>query len=144
MNALMPLVEQFVVNTLVSKQAPFTRKSKLGLGLMVLSGLFFCAALVFLVVAGYGWLLTQFTQPEAALITAAFILAASVLTALCAVLVLKKTPHHAPAQSDEILEMVTALGEMVGDDLETSIRDNPKTAMLLAGAAGLIAADRLN
>ena len=145
MNALMPLVEQFIVNTLVSKQAPFMRKSKLGLGLIALSGLFFSAALVFLIIAGYGWLLTQFTQPEAALITAAFVMATSLLTALTAVLVLKKTPERAHnAQSDEIHEMVTVLGELVGEEFESSIRENPKTAMILAGAAGLVAADRLN
>lgn len=145
MNALMPLVEQFVVNSLVSKQAPFMRKSKLGLGLIALSGLFFCAALVFLIIAGYGWLLTQFTQPEAALITAGFIMATSILTALSAILVLRKAPQQAiNTQSDEIHEMVTMIGELLGEELETSIRENPKTAMILAGAAGLIAADRLH
>ena len=127
----------------MSKKAPFMRKNKFGLGLMALSALLFCAGVIFAMMSGYGWLLTQFTQPLAALISAGFILGLALLSSLTGFLLIKKQP--APAmQQDEMLQIIDAVTELLGEELTDPIKENPKTAILLASVAGFAAADHLH
>jgi len=143
MNALLPLIEQVIVDGIVSKKAPFMRKNKFGLGLMALSGFLFCAALICLIVATYSWLLIQFTQPVAALVLSGFILAIAILSALSGFLITQKKQPQ-PIQGDEITEILNAITDVIGEDLAQHIKDNPKAAVMLASTAGFVAGDRLN
>lgn len=141
--ALKPLAQQAAINGLLSKGAPFRRKNKFGLGLLALSGLLSALALIFACISLYGWLLLQFAQPVAASIMAGSVMAAAFLSALGGHLVLKKKQRPAFDQS-EITEIISEVSEFIGDELAEPIQQNPKTAMLLAGLAGVIAGDRLH
>jgi hypothetical protein len=142
MKALLPLLEQVIINSVLNKKAPFMRKSKLGIALMVMSGLFLCAALVFAIISGYGWLLTQYPQPIAALIVAGIILAVSVIAGASGYLVLKKKPK--PVEQDkDILELVFDLAEEYSDEIIEPVQENPKTALILASVAGFIAGETM-
>lgn len=144
MHAFLPLIEQVLMNAIMSKKAPLMRKNKYGLGLMALSAILFLVALIFTCLAGYGWLLTEFDQPTAAIITAGFILGFSILSALTGVSLSRRRPPEPVVPTDEITEIMSNLTELVGDELLDTIRENPKTAILLAGAAGMVAGEQLN
>lgn len=143
MKALIPLIEQIVINGMMSSKAPMMRKNKYGLGLMALSVLLTLVAVVFLIISGYAWLMTQFTQPMAALITAAFIMGAAVISALTGVLI-AKSKKQPEVHTDELAELTGIITDLLGEELAQPIIDNPKTAVLLASAAGFVAGDRLN
>ena len=141
---LFPLLEQAIVNGFLSKAPPFARKNKFGLSLIALSGLFLVIGIIFAILAGYGWLLTEFTQPLAALIVAGSVVVLGLFFALLGYLKLKQRPS-VPAMdvpSDQITEIATLLGEVVEEELAEPIKQHPKTALLLASVAGFVAADR--
>lgn len=141
MKTLIPILEQAVINAAISNHSPLQSKNKTGIGLLSLS-VFFCgAAIIFGFIAGYGWLLVQFTQPVAAVIAAAFVLGLSILFALCGLYLLKKPqPLVHQAETPDLMELIS---DVACEDVMDAIHDNPKTTMLLAAAAGLIAGKRL-
>ena len=147
MNALMPFAEQMLVNTMLNKKAPFMRKNKFGLGLAALSGLLFILALVFAAISAYAWVASYYAAPVAAIIIAGFVLCISIIAALSGYLLLRKRPQPRAATSymeGDVTEVVAEIAEILGEELAEPIRDNPKTAMMLAGLAGFVAADRLH
>lgn len=143
---IMPFIEQAVVNGLVSKTPPLARKNKFGLSLMVLSGLFLFSACVFLMIAGYGWLMTLYSPYIAALLVAFCIFAFALIASAASYAVLRHKPKQvaANAQADQIMEIASLAGEVLEGELADVIRENPKTIMLLASVAGFVAADRLH
>lgn len=143
LHLLMPLAEQAIINGLIDRKAPLMRKNKFGLCLMVLSGLVLLSALFFFTLAGYGWLLTEFSQPEAAFYTGLALMLACALMALGGYSSLKKKPKAALAVEKDAMDFVQTLATTVSNDLAEPIQENPKTAMLLAATAGFLAGERL-
>lgn len=140
----MPLVEQVIINGLVSRKAPFMSKNKFGLALIAMSGLLFLTATIFLIIAGYSWLLIHYTAPAAALICAAAVYIAGATVALTGYLSLKKRPAPRPANENEINQIVTLIAEAVDEEWAKPIQENPKTALLLATVGGFMAGDYLH
>lgn len=143
MSPLLPIIEQALVSGLLSRQPTLVRKNKFGLGLAVLSGLFFVAACFFVVLSFYGWLLTLYAQPVAALIVSGVVLGLSLLSALCGYALLKKRKAN-HVSDNEMTQLVSEVAEIIGEELAEPIQQHPKTAMALAGLAGFVAADHLH
>lgn len=143
MHALMPLAEQAIVSGLLSKKAPLARKNKFGLALVALAGLFFCVAVIFSILAGYGWLLTQYSQPMAALMVSGSVLVLCLGCGAGGYLLLKKKPRPSMAEAD-IAQTMSLITDIVGDELAETIQENPKTAVAIASLAGFVAADYLH
>lgn len=146
MNALLPLIEQAIVNGVLDKKAPFMRKNKFGVGFAALSALLFIMALIFAVISLHGWLLTYYLPPVAALIVAGVVLGFSLITGAIGYMFLKSrakpgSPHEAGDDVTKLLGDVTALVE---EELSESVRENPKTAVLLASLAGFVAGEHLH
>lgn len=143
MQALMPLIEQVIIDRLLSQKAPLMRKNKFGIGLTVLGGAMFLLGLVFAALAGYGWLLMHYPQPTAALITAGFILGLSILTSLVGVALLQRRAPPRRQDEEEIMEAVSEIMTIVSEELAEPIQENPKTAVILSGVAGFAAGERM-
>lgn len=142
---LVPLLKQVAIEGLINNRAPLPHTSKLGLGLAALSGLFLVAALIFVMISGYGWLLLQYDQPLAALIMAGSIVTIAAIISLIAYLLLKKKRQQKPAiQTEDIMAIFAEAGDLVGDEFAQTIKDNPKTAVLIASVVGLVAGKRFN
>lgn len=145
MKALLYLIEQVAVRGLVNRKAPSTGNNKLGLGLMALSGLLFCVALVFAILSFYGYVLIHYTQPIAALIVSGSVVAASLICSLIGYSCLKKKQQKPSSlQDNDITQIISEITDMIGEEWAETIQENPKTAVLLAGVAGLVAGERLN
>lgn len=144
--ALLPILEHTLLNALVSKEAPLMRKSKFGLGLYAVSGLLLLTCVAFLIAAGHSWLSLNFSAPVALALTAAGTALIAVLSAIAAHFIIKsKQKVETPAiQTEDVSRLVMELGEVAGEELMEQIKENPKTAMLLAGAAGFLAAEKLH
>lgn len=143
MHALMPLIEQVIVNRLVSRKAPLMGKSKCGLALIAISFLLFFVAAGFLIASGYSLLLEYYTTPAATLISAGMLLAVAMLTTLWGYMALKQQPAPVQIKDEDISKLLSLLGEALEEEWATPIRENPKTALLLAGIGGFVAGDHL-
>tara|TARA_R110000764_G_scaffold4085_1_gene16893 strand:- start:7798 stop:8232 length:435 start_codon:yes stop_codon:yes gene_type:complete len=139
--ALLPLAQSVAMNNLANKKTHVIRKSKIGLSLMTLAGFCLSGSVIFTIISGYGWLLTQYSQPIAALLVAGIIGGGALIFGLIGYRVLSKKPPPA-VQSDEMNEIITLAIDILGKELTDPIRDNPKTSMLLASLAGYIAGDQ--
>lgn len=143
LSTLYPYIEQFAIDSLISKRAPMQRKNKVGLGLMIMSGIFCIAATIFGFIAGYGWLLEHYEQPMAAGIAAASTLVAGLVLTIIGYFTLKRKSVTEYDQSADIQEITQALIELANDNGVESIQDNPKTALIISGIAGFIAGEKL-
>lgn len=144
MHLLMPFIEQFIIDAIMGSKPVASPKNKFGLGLAALSGFFFFLMMFFISLFAYNELQAFYTQAQAALIMAAAIFILALCSSLGAYLIFKKKSKHSFARRQHLSDMIYQLGEMIGDEIDAPIRDNPKTAMILASLAGFVAGDRLH
>jgi hypothetical protein len=71
----------------------------------------------------------------------AFVLSLSLVAARSFMSRRQKKNQSANPPAD-IAQVVAAIIESLGNEIDNPIRENPKTALMLAGLAGFIAADR--
>lgn len=142
---ILPMIEQAAMHALVSKKAPFMRKSKLGLGFMALSGLFLVTAIVFGLIAAYGWLLTEYDQPIAAGFMALAVLGVSLLSGLTGYYTLRSNRKIPATQScqDQAADMMAMATDVIENEFGEIIEEYPKTAILLASLAGFAVSERI-
>ncbi|WP_373084772.1 phage holin family protein [Sneathiella sp.] len=132
-----------LLNGVLSNRSQTIQRSKLGICLMAVAGFLLLVALFYMVLAYYGWLLLHFVQPVAALVTAGTVLVIGSIVAFSAYLVLKRIPPE-PAPNDEIRELISLISATAADGLNEKVEESPKTALLIAGIAGLIAGKYLS
>ncbi len=95
-------------------------------------------ALFFLALSFYSWMLMHVLPPLAALATAGSILLICLVVVTALYLILRSKPNT-PSQADETVRMISTVAAIAGDELGKTAETNPKTTLLLAGVAGLIA-----
>lgn len=138
------LVKQLIVDGIVSTASRTTINNSASVGLYALAGGISIIGIVFLAIAVYGLLLENLTMPAAASITGAGILALAGVFVLIGKYAVKKIARRRHTEKFHNVEvLVGQLLEDVLGDIENPIRENPKTAMILAGLAGFMAGDRL-
>lgn len=99
-------------------------------------------SLVYFSIAFFTWLLTAYALPKAAVISACVFLALSFLGLLTASLSLRR---RARLQQDMQANLLNTVMSMAGDleaGLQEPVRENPKTALLLAAMAGFFVAEQ--
>lgn len=144
MHLLIPFIEQFVIDAIMGSKPVASPKNKFGLGLAALSGFLFMLTLFFISLFAYNELQAYYTQPQAALLMAAAIFILGVCTSLSAYLLFKKKTKHNTVRRKHLSDIIYQVGEMIGEEIDGPIRDNPKTAMILASLAGFVAGDKLS
>lgn len=143
MRALLPLLEPVIVQTLLNNRRARATNSKLGLGLMALSGLLFCTAFIFAVLSSYQWLASIYPPAEASLYLCGGLLGIGVVGTLVSALALRpKVPVHDVAE--ETTETIEQILLVLGDELAEPVKENPKTALFLAGLAGFFANEHVH
>ena len=142
---LSALVRQVVVEGLLSRTSATRLNPGAGMGLFFLAGAIGVLGLVFLSIAVYGLLLSEFAMPAAAAITGMGILILSGLCILGGRFALQKIQYQSHEQEmNKLNAVIDDLLQDVLTDLDDPIRESPKTALLLAGLAGFVAGDRLH
>lgn len=143
MNAWLPVAEQALMSGLLNNRASFMRKNKFGLAFAALSGLLLFIGLAFAILSLYGWLLSYYAQPLAALIVSGIVIGASLVSGVTGYLTLRKK-RRSVAHETDFTHIITEITNIIGEEWTDPIQQNPKTAMLLASLAGLVAGDRLH
>lgn len=111
--------------------------------LVVLAGVLAVIAIGFLMMAGYDWLTTRYDLQTARLYMGGFTFLLAALAALAAAAVHSYRQRKIRAYYEIVKDNFQHVLALVSDEMEEPIRENPKTAMLIAGLAGYIAAEKI-
>ncbi len=138
------VVERVMLAMLLNGTGMPERKTQLGLGLTALSVFLGLAGCGFLMAAGYGYLQEYFDARTATLYMALITLGCALACSLVGYALIHYRQKRMRAVQSTIADNLRSALASVTDELEGPIRDNPKTAALLAGLAGFAAAQRLH
>ncbi len=142
---LMPVIKQLLIEGVMSSRSPILPKvNATGISLIGLSGVLAVIGIAFLMISEYFRLKAVYMPDAAALITAGTAVFMSIFCGLIGMAVMKreKDRHIAHTPPQDIAKTISALVDSLGEELEQPIRENPKTAVMLASLAGFVAGDR--
>lgn len=147
MTPFVPLITQMVVDGVVNRKQPpvSVRKSDVLLAALAFFGV--AAAGVCVLLSFYFFMRGMDLTPSmAALATAGLALAITLLS--CGVMVLlRHFRRRAVIEKKEVAALPTSFDDVldvVGDELEDIIAENPATATALAGLAGFVLAEKMH
>ncbi len=145
-----PLMKQLVLEGLMSAPVPrLPRINLTGIALVLCGVVLGVMSVVTLFIAEYLYLATLYSAPLAALGVACTALALSLLACAGGMMVMSskrnRRARHIPqaASQPDIAKTVSALIDSIAEELEDPIRENPKTAVAIAGLAGFLAGDQV-
>jgi len=139
-NPLLQILQQALVDNLAPKKSDLLQRGAIGVFVVALTVALSFIALVFLAVAFYSWMTLSIAPPLAALATAGSALVMC-LIAMAITYVALKPEQDIPSQpdTDQITEIMSTVASMAGEEFGKTAESNPKTTLLLAGIAGLVA-----
>lgn len=138
------LVGHVLVDKLISGGLLTGAKQAAGQGaLLLLSGFLICFGIGFFLLAAY-WRLDVANTPEMSALTAGVIsFGLAAIIGGIMFLMAKIRQRKAQRLQREIADLLTTLVGTVDEDVSNAIRENPKTAALLAFLTGYLASDRV-
>lgn len=143
MNPLLQILQQTLADNFAPKKSGILQRGAIGAFVVALVVALSFMALFFLALSFYSWMLLYVVPPLAALATAGSILLICLIVVTALYFILRSKPDT-PSQADETARMISTVAAIAGDELGKTAETNPKTTLLLAGVAGLIAGKYLN
>jgi formate hydrogenlyase subunit 3/multisubunit Na+/H+ antiporter MnhD subunit len=138
----MRAIEQIALAMFMQQDSPRPKRSPASIAL-ALAGIFGLVGVGFLIAAGYEWMLEQHGLQTARLYTGSVCVTLAVMAAAAAGAFYSYKRAKAETYYMVVRENIQSAIAMLGEELEEPIRENPKTAMLMASLAGYIAAEKL-
>ncbi len=135
-----PSLEHAIISLLMQESRPV--RNQMGPALLF-AGFLTVAGSGFLVTAGYDWLVTHYDLQTARLVIGALILSLGIIIAAVVYGVYDKKRRQLQNYYGMLKDNIHSALEVVGEELEEPIRENPKTAVMIASLAGYIAAEKL-
>lgn len=142
-----PVIKQVITQGILGSAKAKVRYNTAGIALFGLAGSVGFLGLVFLAIAWNNYLLSAYSAPVAAAVTGGSVLLLALVISGCGYWILrrrKSAGNLIPAKEKEVEDMIDLVLDSMLSELEEPIRQNPKTAMAIAGLAGLVAGDRLH
>lgn len=143
MPSALHLIERIVVDKLFSTPVPLTGIKKTGQVICTLSVAFLVVGFIFLFYGAYTWLSLQYSRDIAAIIIGIMSICLSIVTAVILfAAVYYRTIRIRKFQermADKIKSSLSALENELGDP----IRENPKTALIIASFIGFLIEDQI-
>lgn len=138
------VAEQLILSVLLNGTGMSEKKNKFGLGLAALSLFLALIGLGFLTAAGYAFLLELHDAKTATLYMAVMLMGCAVASSLLAYTLFHYKQKRLRSLQRTLTDNIHSAINAVSDELEGPIRDNPKTAAIIAGLAGFAAAQRMH
>jgi len=143
MSGIAVVIEELLMATVLAKKTSLPSKSKMDWAFMALSILLGCAGVFLSVLALDRFFEARYPLDIAALSSAAIVLTVAALIAATTYHCRhRKPPASSSADRHELESNLHVLLESICAELESPVRENPKTAVLLAAVAGFITAQR--
>lgn len=143
MSAYISVLQQLLIDTAIRGGSHLSSEVKTGLGLRALFGFFIGAALIFLMVASFFWLDSRYSTDIAALAMGVIALAFAGICWL--VIERRRRRRHLEMEALrlEVEQKVLMAMQLAQEEFGDTVRENPKSALLIAGLAGLLISRRL-
>ena len=148
MAALTPVLKQMMLDGIMSSPSMprLPRISATGIFFLWFAAVTAVLAVGFLLFAEYAYLTVTYTPEMAALGVACTAMAISLLSAATGMVVMNKRSAKAKRMINmqpqpDIAKTITGLIDSLSEELEEPIRENPKTAIMIASLAGFLAGD---
>ncbi|MGZ9097056.1 MAG: phage holin family protein [Micavibrio sp.] len=141
MVAFTPILKQLLVEGFMNSNRSLPGFNPTGLGIMAFSAVLGVLGFGFLLYAGFLQLQDYYASDIAALIVGGTALVVALLLAWIGKKVFRKQSFMSQGmtQQGDLAKTVTQLLDSLGEELEEPIRDNPKTALMVASLAGFLA-----
>lgn len=143
MASIMPLVQQMLMMRMAGGGGHSSPSSLAGgVAMTAVSVAMTVMGLAFALYAGNLWLMT-FLPPEiAAISTAGVAFVLALVSAMIGKAVATRKKRHVPATApSDVTHIISNIINALGDELDDPIRENPKTAIMLASLAGFVAGE---
>lgn len=148
MAAFSPVLKQLMLDGIMSSPAMprLPRISLLGIFFLWFAALLTVMGVGFLLFAEYAYLTAIYSPELAAVGVACTAMAVSLLSAATGMIVMDKRASRAKrlpsmGPQPDIAKTITGLIDSLAEELEDPIRENPKTAIMIASLAGFLAGD---
>ncbi|MCE7887576.1 MAG: hypothetical protein DYH13_08785 [Alphaproteobacteria bacterium PRO2] len=135
-----PSLEQAIISLLMQESRPVRTKMEPAL---LFAGFLAVAGGGFLVAAGYDWLITNYDLQTARLVIGAGTMSLGIIIAAAVYSIYAEKRKQIEGYYSILKNNIHTALEVVGEELEEPIRENPKTAVMIASLAGYIAAEKL-
>ncbi len=142
MSGIAAVIEELVMAAVLSPKMPLPRKSRMDWAFMALSILLGCAGIFLSILSLERFFEARYPLDIAALSSAAIVLTIAALIAAATYHCLRRKPPASTADRQALESSLHALLESICVEFETPVRENPKTAVLLAAIAGFVTAQR--
>jgi len=142
MSGIAVVIEELLMATVLAKKTSLPSKSKMDWAFMALSILLGCTGLFLSILALERFFEARYPLDIAALSSAAIVLTIAALIAAVTYHCRHRKPPASSADRHELESNLHVLLESICAELESPVRENPKTAVLLAAIAGFITAQR--
>ncbi|HRC26924.1 MAG TPA: hypothetical protein PKX87_05785 [Alphaproteobacteria bacterium] len=142
MAGLATAAQYAVVDRLLKGYLPLTGRSKVVEALIGVTAALLVLGLGFMIYAAHLWVSRTYTPEMAALVTGGLLLALAALCVAGMYLLVQYTRRRVIRVKDDITQSLTEIMGIAGDELAEPVRDNPKTAVLIASIAGFLAGER--
>lgn len=135
-------IEKTMIDKLFSAAVPLSGLEKTGQVLCVLSVSFLVAGLLFLMYGAHIWLSIHYSEDITAIITGIISLtfSAAIASVLFAVIYYHKI--RARVVRKKIADKIKSSLSILEDELGDPVRENPKTALIIASFLGFLVEDR--
>jgi uncharacterized membrane-anchored protein len=143
MSAALQLIQGLVIDQLFKAPAPQNGFEKAKTCLSVLSVCFMVAGLVFLIYAAHVWLSAHYSRDIAAAITGLLCVAFSAVLAGIVFAILCYRKARIKAIQRHIPDTIKSLLSTLETELTSPIRENPKTAVIMASILGFLIENQL-
>lgn len=143
MSGLLKVVEQILIDRVISNDFPLTGKSKARLSTGALSGLLAFVALCFFIFAAYLWLTSNYAPDVAAALMGLLVLSLAGITALTGYLITRYKRKRVAQLREEIQDSIATALQVANDEYGAPVKEHPKAAVSAASAAGYMLGQRL-
>lgn len=142
MPSALQLIERVVIDKLLRDPTPLSGFDKMGQFLCALSALFLVTGLIFLVYGAHSWLSIHYSGEIAASITGIISLLLSVIIAGIFFAGLHYRQARIRKFQKNIADKIKSSLSTLEDELGDPIRENPKTALIIASFLGFLVEDQ--
>lgn len=145
--AFSPVLKQFMLDGIMNNSAMprLPRINPLGIFFLWFAAMLTLMGVGFVLFAEYAYLIATYSAEVAALGVACSAMAISLLSAATGMILMgKRSARRMPASTGmppDIAKTLTGLIDSLAEELEDPIRENPKTAIMIASLAGFLAGD---
>jgi hypothetical protein len=142
MSGIASVVERVVIDKILTMGGPTESNEKIGWGFAALSFFLAGLGLFFMIWAAYLWLMTNYSQQLALAAAGSLSFLLSILVVSFYALMQAYRCRRLKKVNETIQDTINSLIEIFDQEFNSTVRENPKTAVLVSAFAGFATGEK--